>query len=73
MSEPATLTPPATNQARQIETPYLTTVEAAAYCRCAVQTIYNQRKHIEKMPGAGRLLFRREALDKWLLARRRRA
>jgi excisionase family DNA binding protein len=53
--------------------PYLTVEEAATYCRVAVQTIYNHRKEIERMPGLGKkLLFRREALDRWLETRRKR-
>jgi hypothetical protein len=51
--------------------PYLDVREAAAYCRVAVQTIYNNRRHIERMPGIRKLLFTREALDKWLAGRRR--
>ncbi len=53
--------------------PYLTVEEAAAYCRVAVQTIYNHRREIERLPGLQRkLLFRRETLDKWLETRRKR-
>lgn len=52
--------------------PYLTVEEAAAYCRVAVQTIYNHRRYIERLPGIGTLLFTREALDRWLSTRRRR-
>ena len=52
--------------------PYLDVREAAAYCRCAVQTIYNNRRHIERMPGLRKLLFTRESLDAWLAARRHR-
>lgn len=72
-NDAATMTPhaPATNQARQIDSPYLNADEAAAYCRVAKKTIYNQRRYIERMPGVGKLLFRREALDKWLATRRR--
>lgn len=51
---------------------YLTVDEAAAYCRVAVQTIYNNRRHIERMPGVRKLLFTREALDAWLARRRPR-
>lgn len=53
--------------------PYLTVEEAAAYCRVAVQTIYNHRRHIERLPGIGTLLFTREALDRWLTTRPRRS
>jgi hypothetical protein len=49
---------------------YLTVQEAAAYCRVAVQTIYNNRRHIERMPGVGKLLFTRDALDRWLSTRK---
>ncbi len=53
--------------------PYLTVEEAAAYCRVAVQAIYNHRREIERLPGLQRkLLFRRETLDKWLETRRKR-
>jgi excisionase family DNA binding protein len=52
--------------------PYLTVDEAAAYCRVAVQTIYNRRKEIERVPGVRRLLFKKETLDKWLATRRKR-
>jgi excisionase family DNA binding protein len=45
---------------------YLTVREAAAYCRVAVQTIYNNRRYIARMPGIRKLLFTREALDQWL-------
>ena len=51
---------------------YLTVQDAALYCRVAVQTIYNNRRHIERMPGVGKLLFTREALDAWLAKRRTR-
>lgn len=51
---------------------YLTVQDAAAYCRVAVQTIYNNRRHIERMPGVRKLLFTREALDAWLATRRTR-
>jgi len=49
---------------------YLTVQEAAAYCRVAVQTIYNNRRHIARMPGVRKLLFTREALDRWLATKR---
>lgn len=52
--------------------PYLDVRQAAAYCRCAVQTIYNNRRYIERMPGFRKLLFRRESLDKWLERRRKK-
>jgi excisionase family DNA binding protein len=51
---------------------YLTVREAAEYCRVAVQTIYNNRRFIARMPGVRKLLFTREALDAWLATRRPR-
>ncbi|WP_162668158.1 helix-turn-helix domain-containing protein [Gemmata massiliana] len=50
---------------------YLTVRDAAAYCRVAVQTIYNNRRYIARMPGVRKLLFTREALDTWLATRRK--
>lgn len=58
------------NTPKAVEPKYLTVRDAAAYCRLAVQTIYNNRKHIARMPGVGKLLFTREALDSWLGTRR---
>jgi excisionase family DNA binding protein len=58
---------------RAIESPYLTAAEAAAYLRRpSVQAIYSlvKRGRLKPMPGSGRLLFTREALDA-ALARRR--
>ena len=48
-----------------IESPYLTASEAASYLRTTVQGIYSlvKRGRIKPMPGSGRLLFTREALD----------
>lgn len=63
--------PPAP-QPPKYESPYLTVEEAAVYCKVAVQTIYNHRRHIERQPGTGKLLFKRESLDKWLATRPRR-
>jgi hypothetical protein len=51
---------------------YLTVQEAASYCRVAVQTIYNNRRYIERMPGVRKLLFTRESLDRWLATRRQK-
>jgi hypothetical protein len=51
---------------RQIESPYLTAEEAAIYLRRpSVQAIYSlvKRGRLKPMPGSGRLLFTREALD----------
>ncbi|MCE9562980.1 MAG: helix-turn-helix domain-containing protein [Planctomycetes bacterium] len=56
----------------RFESPYLNVDEAAAYCKIAVQTIYNHRSEIQRQPGIGKLLFTREALDNWLAARKRR-
>jgi hypothetical protein len=55
-----------------VESPYLSTAEAAAYCRVAKKTLYNHRKYIERVPGVGKLLFTRAALDKWLATRRKK-
>jgi excisionase family DNA binding protein len=54
------------------EPKYLTVQDAASYCRVAVQTIYNNRRYIARMPGVRKLLFTREALDAWLANRRPR-
>lgn len=53
--------------------PYLTAIEAAAYCRVALRTLYNNRRYIERMPGVRKLLFTRPALDRWLATRRRKS
>jgi len=58
---------------RIIDSPYYTAQEAAAYLRTTVQGIYSlvKRGKIRPMPGRpGRLLFTREALDKYLTGRR---
>ncbi len=55
--------------------PYLTAAEAAAYIRSTVQAIYSlvKRRKLFPMPGRpGRLLFTREALDRYLSGRYRR-
>lgn len=57
---------------KAVEPKYLTVEDAAVYCRLAVQTIYNNRRYIARMPGVGKLLFTREALDNWLATRRKR-
>lgn len=49
--------------------PYLNANEAAAYCGIAVQTLYNRRKEIDRVPGVRKLLFTRDALDKWMSTR----
>jgi len=56
-----------------ILSPYLTAEEAAAYLRTTVQGIYSlvKRRKIRPMPGRpGRLLFTREALDRYLAGKR---
>jgi excisionase family DNA binding protein len=57
-----------------IISPYLTAAEAAAYLRTTVQGIYAlvKRGRLHPMPGrTGRLLFTRDALDRYLTTRRR--
>jgi excisionase family DNA binding protein len=52
-----------------VASPYLTAAEAAAYIRSTIQAIYAlvKRRRIRPMPGRpGRLLFTREALDRYL-------
>jgi excisionase family DNA binding protein len=66
----ALLTDLARNTAAKPDPPkYLTVQEAASYCRVAVQTIYNNRRYIARMPGVRKLLFTRDALDAWLAKR----
>jgi hypothetical protein len=59
---------------QQIVSPYLTAAEAALYLRTTVQGIYSlvKRCRLKPMPGSGRLLFTREALDECLKRRRPR-
>ena len=55
-----------------INSPYLTVAEAAAYIRSTVQGVYAlvKRRKLHPMPGRpGRLLFTREALDRYLQGR----
>ena len=55
--------------------PYLTAEEAAAYLRTTVQGIYAlvKRGRVQPMPGRpGRLLFTRDALDRYLTGKFRR-
>jgi excisionase family DNA binding protein len=55
--------------------PYLLVPEAAAYLRTTVQGVYSlvKRGKLQPMPGRpGRLLFTREALDRYLNSRYRR-
>lgn len=57
------------------QSPYLTVVESAAYLRTTVQTVYDRVKRgtLHPVPGSrGKLLFTRDALDRFLLTRRRR-
>lgn len=53
--------------------PYLTAAEAAAYIRRTVQAVYSlvKRRRLHPMPGSpGKLLFTREALDRFLSGKR---
>lgn len=57
-----------------VRSPYLTAAEAAAYLRTTIQGIYSlvKRARLHPMPGRpGRLLFTRDALDRYLTTRRR--
>jgi excisionase family DNA binding protein len=57
-----------------LASPYLTATEAAGYLRTTVHGIYSlvKRGRLKPMPGRpGRLLFTREALDRYLSIRRR--
>ena len=57
-----------------VVSPYLTVPEAAVYLRTTIQGIYSlvKRRRLFPMPGRpGRLLFTREALDRYLNTRRR--
>ena len=60
-------------QETNVVSPYLTAAEAAAYLRTTVQGIYSlvKRGRLNPMPGSGKLLFTREALDACLRQRRR--
>jgi excisionase family DNA binding protein len=60
------------NDTIQISSPYLTATEAAAYLRTTIQGIYSlvKRGRLRPMPGARRLLFTRDALDRYLQGRR---
>lgn len=56
----------------QITSPYYVADEAAAYLRTTVQGVYSlvKRGKVKPMPGRpGRLLFTREALEKYLNSR----
>jgi excisionase family DNA binding protein len=56
-----------------VASPYLTTREAAAYLRTTVQGVYSlvKRARLHPMPGCRKLLFTKEALDQYLLGKRR--
>ena len=58
----------------EVISPYLTAIEAAIYIRSTRHGIYSlvKRGRIKPMPGSGRLLFTREALDKYLSGKFRR-
>jgi excisionase family DNA binding protein len=62
-----------TDTSTAIASPYLTAPEAALYLRTTVQGIYAlvKRGRLMPMPGSGKLLFTREALDACLQKRRR--
>lgn len=57
-----------------ISSPYLTAREAAAYIRSTVQGVYAlvKRGRVKPMPGSGKLLFTKGALDNYLTGKRRR-
>lgn len=57
-----------------VASPYMTAPEAAVYLRTTVQGIYAlvKRARLKPMPGSGKLLFTREALDECLQKRRSR-
>lgn len=57
-----------------VVSPYLTADEAAAYLRTTRQGIYSlvKRGRIKPMPGSGKLLFTREALDRYLAGKSKR-
>lgn len=56
-----------------IQSPYLIAKEAAEYIRSTVQGVYAlvKRGRLKPMPGRRKLLFTREALDKYLSGKRR--
>lgn len=57
-----------------VQSPYLTTPEAASYIRSTVQGVYAlvKRGRLRPMPGSGKLLFTREGLDRYLAGRLRK-
>jgi hypothetical protein len=59
--------------ATEVVSPYLTAGEAAAYLRRSIQGLYAlvKRGRVKPMPGSGKLLFTREALDACLQKRRK--
>lgn len=68
------LTPELPASQPMIQSPYLTAKEAAEFIRSTVQGIYAlvKRGRLRPMPGSGKLLFTREALDECLQKRRHR-
>ena len=63
---------PPSNPNPPAPSPYFTAQEASLYLRTSVQGIYSlvKRRKLRPMPGRpGRLLFTREALDRYLNAR----
>lgn len=67
------LTMNTTESTPNVISPYLTAKEAALYLRTTIQGIYSlvKRERIRPMPGSGKLLFTRDALDRYLTTRRR--
>jgi excisionase family DNA binding protein len=64
-----------TEAANASVSPYLTATEAAEYLRTTIQGVYSlvKRGRLKPMPGRpGRLLFTREALDRYLGGKFRR-
>lgn len=61
-------------QQPQIASPYLLAKEAAEYLRTTINGIYAmvKRGRLKPMPGSGRLIFTREALDDCLKRRRKK-
>ncbi|VTU00867.1 : HTH_17 [Gemmataceae bacterium] len=56
---------------RNVDSPYLTVEEAAAYCRRKPKTLLNHHSlgNVRLVTGTRPLLFRREDLDAWLTKR----
>ena len=67
------LTASADRKASSIESPYLTTEEAAAYLKASIQSVYDWVKRGKLHPVPGRRgVFTKDALDRFHLTRRRR-